>query len=51
MARRKCDITIALHLTLDRYTGRGFDVAWQLRAAPDSDHRSTFTDIAIAIGF
>jgi len=42
---------VDLHLTLDRYVDMRFDVGWQLRAAPGSDGRSTFTDIAITAGY
>jgi hemolysin activation/secretion protein len=42
---------IDLHLTLDRYVDLRFDVGWQLRAAPGSDGRGTFSDIAITVGY
>jgi hemolysin activation/secretion protein len=44
-------VGVDLHLTLDRYADLRFDVGWQLRAAPGSDDRGAFTDIAITAGF
>jgi hemolysin activation/secretion protein len=44
-------VGIDLHLTLDRYVDLRFDVGWQLRAAPGADSRSTFSDIAITVGY
>jgi hemolysin activation/secretion protein len=42
---------IDLHLALDRYVDLRFDVGWQLRAAPGADSRSTFSDIAVTVGY
>jgi hemolysin activation/secretion protein len=39
------------HLTIGRYVDLRLDVGWQLRPAPGSNDRGSFTDIALTVGF
>jgi len=40
-----------LHATLNRAVDPAFDLGWQLRAAPGTDKRGAFGDIAVVVGF